>query len=83
VAGLVADTAELTGNFTMVGGPAKVDLGFLQGYLNAGTGYGHVPGAPARSTAKISWTISTPSQSVCIELKSQRGGIARKEVYLG
>jgi murein tripeptide amidase MpaA len=82
VAGLKLDAAEIRGGLSVLGGRERVELGFLQGYMNAGTGYLHSPGAPAKSTAKISWTVKTQSKALEVVLTSQRAGTARKTITL-
>ena len=82
VAGLRPDTAQLVGDLTVIGSPAKVEVGFLQGFLNAGTGYGHTPGPSAKSTARVSWTINSTASNIQLELGSDRAGVVRKEISL-
>lgn len=83
VAGLKPDVVRVCGDdVSVVSGRAEVAVGFLQGYLNAAVGYMHAAGAHAKSTARVSFTVSTAAESIEIELCSHRAGTVRKRVEL-
>ncbi|MGI6620739.1 MAG: M14 family zinc carboxypeptidase [Bacillota bacterium] len=76
------DTVELkAGPGVEIMGKAKQETDFLEGYIS-GTK------SPAKSTVKVSWVVKlsrdhSPSPSVTVEYRSERGGTARRTYHFG
>lgn len=72
------DVAELLpGPGVQVLGKARLEAGFLEGYVSGGG-----RGGPAKSAARFTWMIKVDpeaSTKFAVEYKSQRGGTVRKE----
>lgn len=60
-------------------GKPEVEIGYLQGYYNGQRAYG----GPAQSAKRVRFLVkAAPGTTVTVVLRSQKGGVAKKEVVL-
>lgn len=75
------DRVRILGYSQLLAGKPEQEIGFLEGYLN-GQGGGYYL-TPAKSAARVSWVVTAPAGTdLQVELVSQRGGVARRQLEL-
>jgi len=81
-AGTVTVQIELPANATLVTGPAKQDVGHLQGWVNAGY-YVFAAPDPFQKERRVEWVVQAPEgATVRLTAKGGKAGVARSSLTL-